>query len=693
MSKPLPSFVNTHKLLCFGVVGVLLAGMVLTLWLSTATPLLVCSLLAVLLSLVMLGMHSRSFREQQQIALENKRKKVLELRQSLTTQQQEFTEAIQKAELQLAEQSRTLTEQLARLRESEEYLEPSNYFPSSSADASANRSAEKDQQLLAVIKQAHQQLFEAIQSNKYSVGGNFEARLLREDLLELASSVARIYRPDSANPLMEASPEQLLRANNRISFQLLLLFDQLPIDLKSYSLNGLYQTVKQSVTAYGIYQKASPWLNWGTKGLYVGRMVSASNPVSMGLWWGATELAKVGATQLAKKYMQQQAMALLQTVVEVVGYEVAAIYDSGFPQRDPNWVFGLELSQLLKSFPTSRESLQAGLSELTRLPLRSEYDRIRLIRAVVNQKSLIGQFPHDLELTVEQRQQIVDQLEKFLERSVHGVTPQQLTTWSTEVSSRYGIQMRTEFEHRQENTSDVQSSVESLFLFLETVKGMEAEASRKLLSELITQPEWQQALQATQQWETASPIPGLDPESPVCREYLDLLVKAHSQSLQWFEEHELLVTEHFAFFRLSAESAIKSLTAAYTQSLHQRFQLESNKSLCLAELRHIHESLDENETILGLWATKITHHPVDCPSETGWLIVTSKQALLTTEDSGTWFSFQQLRWQNKAGLFAGSLLLTDLQSQWVLQIEGALTLKFNDYFKVLIERVSCHESQ
>lgn len=101
-----------------------------------------------------------------------------------------------------------------------------------------------------------------------------------------AIKIAQVYQPQLENPLLSTSPEQIARALNRIGLHLLVVMDQLPLDLKSYNIQKTYDTIRHAITTYGAYKKASPYLDWASKGLYLGRMVTSTNPIALGLLWG-----------------------------------------------------------------------------------------------------------------------------------------------------------------------------------------------------------------------------------------------------------------------------------------------------------------------------------------------------------------------------------------------------------------------
>ncbi|MFP6765835.1 MAG: hypothetical protein VB858_19550, partial [Planctomycetaceae bacterium] len=87
-------------------------------------------------------------------------------------------------------------------------------------DVTARKSAQElsaeDQQVHDLLEAEASALYEKLKNSFYRhPDGNFDAVKARDDLLDLITRVAKIYRPESDNPLLETSVEQLLRAGSR----------------------------------------------------------------------------------------------------------------------------------------------------------------------------------------------------------------------------------------------------------------------------------------------------------------------------------------------------------------------------------------------------------------------------------------------------------------------------------------------
>ena len=246
---------------------------------------------------------------------------------------------------------------------------------------------EKDQAVMNLIRRRTEQLFEDIRNKAYQPDGRFEKGRLMMDMMGLMESVARIYQPDSENPLLETNVELLLRAANRIALQLLVVLEQLPLDIKSYSIRNIYDSVQTGLKFYGAYKAANPYWTFLRPVYYLGRYGLGGNPVALGVTWALGELAKTGAKKLSSHIANRYALNLLYDMVFIVGSEAAGIFGGDFRHRENNWVFGAELTDLIHRFPLSEDTLLHGLNEIGRLRLRNEYDRIFFYRCLAARKS------------------------------------------------------------------------------------------------------------------------------------------------------------------------------------------------------------------------------------------------------------------------------------------------------------------
>jgi len=300
----------------------------------------------------------------------------------------------------------------------------------------------QDQAVMDLIRRRTEQLFEDIKNKTYQQNGRFEKGRLTMDMMNLMESVARIYQPDSENPLFETNVELLLRAANRIALQMLVALEQLPLDIKSYSIRNIYDSVQTGIKVYGAYKAANPYWNFLRPVYYLGRFGLGGNPVALGVTWALGELAKTGAKKLSSHLADRYALSLLYDMVFIVGSEAAGIFGGDFRYREGNWIFGAELTDLVRRFPLSENTLVQALAEIGRLRLRSEYDRIFFYRCLAARKSAD---PKRVDaracLSETERTAIGERLTTFYSRHVPPASPRKVKRWKSEVASRLGIDL------------------------------------------------------------------------------------------------------------------------------------------------------------------------------------------------------------------------------------------------------------
>jgi hypothetical protein len=387
---------------------------------------------------------------------------------------------------------------------------------------------QQDRRLNELLAAETKVLFDKILNNRYAGEGQVKIELLRDDLLELITKVARIYQPDVKRPLLETSLERVLRAGGRACLQFLVVLDELPISVKEYNLNSLYKYIRRAVRAYGVYKSAEPYWGYANTAYYLGRLALGVNPLSIGAWWFLGTLGREGARVITNKLVNRQGMALLQNLVRVIGYEVASMYGGDFRHRDANWIYAAELTELLTEFPHSRDSVRHALKDLAALQLRSEYDRVFLTRLVANGASARPErYRAAVLLAVEERRAVAQRLERFLESFIHGKSPDLVARWQSEVESRLDIKLSVSGVKVLPRDTQIHDAVRSLAGFLNMIKQCESTelhdllASTRLWKELTAE---QQTSFDREQQETPAYLfeqPDLDPSGDVAAMYLD----------------------------------------------------------------------------------------------------------------------------------------------------------------------------
>ena len=300
------------------------------------------------------------------------------------------------------------------------------------ADKVLAEQVEKDRQTIEFLEQESKRIFENILQNKYTIEGQLQIRMLRNEALGIAESVARIYQPEAEFPLMETSAEQIMFAASRVCLQTLVVMDELPLNVKQMNIQSLYGYISKAVKAYGVYKKAKPLLDYASGAVYAGRFAWGANPVATGAMWLLQNVGKKAASNVAGKYLNEQAMGLLSNVIHAVGFEAAQIYGGDFRHRDSNWIYGVELIETVNHFQFDRESLIAALEELGSLKLRSEYDRAFLYRCVAAGKSPDARRYRAAKiLTEEQKQAIYFKIGEYLKTHYDGLDANKIENWRT----------------------------------------------------------------------------------------------------------------------------------------------------------------------------------------------------------------------------------------------------------------------
>ncbi|RLA24793.1 MAG: hypothetical protein DRQ62_04385 [Gammaproteobacteria bacterium] len=298
-----------------------------------------------------------------------------------------------------------------------------------------------DAEIAQLLHDKAKVVFDNIASKKYIENNSFKHELLLEEFVDLIESVARIHHPDSQNPILETSVENLLRSLNRLSMQLLVYIDSSPINIKEYNLRTTYSYIQQSVTVYGYYKKAEPFLSFAAPVLRIGM---AANPV-IGI---AQTVAIEAGKQVAKKGSEKYALNLLHDVIEIIGEQATTIFgDESFRYRCKHWIYAVELTEIICYFaPVQQGTLAKALKIVTALSMRSEYDRIFIYHCMAQGKSAgPDRFKHDF-FSQEDKQEIVNKLSDFVENTVFKDENEQaekrLIAWREKIESRFGIEIQ-----------------------------------------------------------------------------------------------------------------------------------------------------------------------------------------------------------------------------------------------------------
>ncbi len=504
---------------------------------------------------------------------------------------EEFLE--QRAMLDQREQQ--LANRLAVYHEWMEFPQPVD-LASAPSDSELSELAEKDRQLNEMLAKAAEQLFDDVLANKYAPDGRFSLKLLRDDAQQLAHDVAGIYQDQTEQPLLNTNMEDILRASSRVCLQMLTLLDQLPGEVEKHNIEHLYAYVRRAVAAYGVYRKVEPYWGYVNGVYYLGRLAMGAHPVSMGAWWLAGRFSRSASRHLTTKFVNRQALALLNQAIRVLGYEVANLYGAGFRYRDANWIYAAELTELLVVLPVNHRCLSQSLQEIGSLALRSEFDRVFLYRCVTEGVGArVEQYRAASVLTPAERQAVAHRLERFAESFSGGASPTRLESWREKAEARLDVRLQLETRSSEESPQIHVDAVRSLMGFLVEIKQFEPEQAWRRVAET----EAMQALDETQlgslqsDWKESPAfffeLPDLPPAQPCARSFLQQLVELAVTTAPRGPALAKLLSNVAAFLRIEEKRLSKLLLEQSNSAIAARLpgappQLGLNAALGLLDL-------------------------------------------------------------------------------------------------------------
>lgn len=605
----------------------------------------------------------------------------------------------------LESRHRRLTEQLRRYQEWLEFPAPESMAEDWAPEAATVQRVELDQQVLELLERETQLLFERILANRYSEQGEFQYRLLRDDLLETATKVARIYQPDASEPLLSTSLDQLCRAGNRIFLHLLIVFEDLPLNVKEYNISEVYSYVRTAVKAYGAYKTASPYLGFLNKGMYVGRYLAGTNPLALGAWFVASELGKQGAKAVAKRVLHQQALALLHEVVRIVGYEVAGIYGGNFRYRDPEWVLGVELTRLLTSVPSTRARIREALALISGLSLRNEYDRIYLYHCIANEKAATTRLFDPALMSGELRQKIAGQLEQFLEASQtesDPAKPADVARWREAVEERLQVKLRVAAAGTTQ-PDDPLAACRSLAEFRMAVQQHSANDALQTLARLKSWTELDASgqQQLREELQKAPPLefrpPEWDPADNRVGAYLTDLGTLVAEPGDYRPECEQLALEVAAYFRHAPDKMRGRIDAHFVAALAARLPQSVPRRRITPNLARAIFGLElHHEPLRCLYPNAAPRWPRREDQMAGtdeyWIVGQPHRLLLVSVTAPAtihWTGAADVRFERDHGLLIDDALLygglwqSQLPEPDALVIPGTMTTSHDTYFAPL----------
>ncbi|MDA1161053.1 MAG: hypothetical protein O2983_15720 [Planctomycetota bacterium] len=623
----------------------------------------------------------------------------------------------QRAE-QLNSREVALTDRLVQFQEWNEYPQPGG--DSEEAKTAPALLVEQDQRVIQILDDEARLVYSRLKEGYYNPSGKLDPDLVRDQVFDLVTRVAKVYRPGVDNPLMETSVDQMLRAGSRACLHLLIVLDRLPLNLHEETLSTLHSYIRNAIKAWDAYSAAEPYLTHVGRALYVGRYLAGASPLTMGVSWALTELGKRGAKAIGKKIVDQQAVALIGDVVRIVGFEVASVFSGDFRHRSPDWIYGSELTNLMSRYPVSRENLAHALREVGKLSLRNEYDRMFLYRCLSAHRAAAPLVNARDVLPAEQRQDISRRLEKFYGDFIHGRTKKRLEGWREGVEERLGIPLEIAQPEKGDAKSlgyastggnEMAAAIESLVGFiaavkgrpvrelaafmpkLETAKTIDADVLSKLLEQLEADP--------PQLFEP----PDIDPDSPVLTAYLDDLVHLAVEVAPFDLQPDEFVTETAAYFGADVKSVRKKLDQKYGEFVTDRLPKDAPSSkLSPAAARRLISLLHEGEVPQfvygGVKVSAGENSPLN--SSEAILVGLASRLLLIPGDNAHWSADGTLTGHSISRI--DGRLIDDCQlsgDQWTitsesntsnpqpltLTIPGAVMTRYESWFTPLLDMV------
>ncbi|MGZ0167051.1 MAG: hypothetical protein ACKVII_24265 [Planctomycetales bacterium] len=650
--------------------------------------------------------------------LEVEREKLVLERSELDRLKAEIEQQLDQRAEQLNSREVALTDRLVQFQEWNEYPQPDD--ETGGTKTAPALLVEQDQRVIEILDDEAKLVYSRLKDGYYNPEGTLNPDLVRDQVFDLVNRVAKVYRPDAENPLMETSVDQMLRAGSRACLHLLIVLDRLPLNLHEETLSTLHSYIRNAIKAWEAYSAAEPYLNHLGKAWYAGRYLAGASPLTMGITWALTEIGKRGAKAIGQKVVDQQAVALIGDVVRIVGFEVASVFSGDFRHRSPDWVFGSELTNLMSRYPVSRENLAHALREVGNLSLRNEYDRMFLYRCLSAHRAAAPLVNARDVLPADQRQDISRRLEKFYGDFIHGRTKKRLDSWQEGVEERLGIPLEMTQPEKGEAKSlgdastggnETAAAIESLAGFvaaikgrpvrelaafmphLETAKAVDAEELSQLLEHLEAEP--------PQLFEP----PDIDPDSPVLTAYLDDLVHLAVEVAPFDLQPDEFVTETAAYFGADVKSIQKKLDQKYGEFVTNRLPEDAPSSkLSPTAARRLISLLNNDEVPQFVYGSVKVDAGENSPlnSSEAILVGLTSRLLLIPNDDAHWSATGTLTGHSISRI--DGRLIDDCQlsgGQWTINCEsnqpdpqpltltipGAVMTRYESWFAPVLDMV------
>lgn len=114
----------------------------------------------------------------------------------------------------LEERERDLATRSVRFHEFLEY--PLVDVHAEKSSGQLQKLSQQDRSVRQLLETEADEIYEKIGSNGYTVNGKVDLNMIRNEALQMIQQVAKVYNPDSKNPLLETSLDQLVRCKSNL---------------------------------------------------------------------------------------------------------------------------------------------------------------------------------------------------------------------------------------------------------------------------------------------------------------------------------------------------------------------------------------------------------------------------------------------------------------------------------------------
>lgn len=608
---------------------------------------------------------------------------------------EDIEERLNELATRIDQRERQLNERLKTFHEWMEFPQPLDLRAEETQEATSEI-AEKDKRLQKLLDEESERVFDKILNGKYTVDGELQITQIRDEATDLIRRIAAIYQPDAKDPLLETSVAQILHASSRASLQFITVLEDLPLDVKDYSIQNIYDYVEKGVKAYGVYKKFEPYKPYVDTAYYLGRFAMGASPISLGAWWLVGTLGQKGAEALTTHFLEGQALTFLQNLIRVIGYEVGSIYGGDVRHRDPNWFYATEVVELIHTFPASRRSLACGLKEIGRLSLRSEYDRIFLYRCLASHQSASPGNYDATVLSIAERSQIAERLEQLFLQEIHSTSEETTAGWQSGLQQRLAVQIKLDRAAAMQRSTQAASQLAagSLAGFLVDRRGLDIDKALSLLDRTQTLKRMDPAAKA--QWRLTTEknppfyfeIPDLDPGSGIADRYLADLAALILETPPYRDDSRSLF-EYVAHALRSGEEAVQQFDEQLVGRMSRNlsaYQPEGQLSGKIAD--QLAQSL--GDAPLRFIYGGLTFDPPEVDAPEAVLFATDDRCGIIHGASTIWEADNSTRSSQQTTLGQGHCRLSG--GKWkdgrsrLIKIDLPLLSGYATYFKPLVDR-------